>query len=234
MITLHTFGPAFGLPDPSPFVVKGELLLKMAELPYRAVPSDVRKAPKGKLPYIHDDSAVVADTTLIRLHLEIKYGIDFDKGLSPADKGVAWAMEKMLEDHLYWMVVRERWMDQENFDRGPRKFFDKLPALMRPLVVGMVLRQVRGNLRGHGLGRHTDAEVLPLIARAVDGLAAFLGDKQYLMGTTACGADATALAFVSSALCPVFRSKVRERMESHANLVAYRDRGMKRWFPDLK
>ena len=36
MITLYTFGPAFGLPDPSPFVLKAEILLKMAGLPYHA------------------------------------------------------------------------------------------------------------------------------------------------------------------------------------------------------
>jgi len=35
MITLYSFGPGFGLPDPSPFVTKAEVLLKMAELPYR-------------------------------------------------------------------------------------------------------------------------------------------------------------------------------------------------------
>jgi hypothetical protein len=28
MITLYAFGPAFGLPDPSPFVTKAEVLLK--------------------------------------------------------------------------------------------------------------------------------------------------------------------------------------------------------------
>ena len=35
MITLYTFGPAFGLPDASPFVIKAELLLKLAGLPYQ-------------------------------------------------------------------------------------------------------------------------------------------------------------------------------------------------------
>ena len=30
MITLYTFGPKFGLPDPSPFCMKALVLLKMA------------------------------------------------------------------------------------------------------------------------------------------------------------------------------------------------------------
>ena len=32
MITLATFGPAFGLPDPSPFVTKADVLLKISGL----------------------------------------------------------------------------------------------------------------------------------------------------------------------------------------------------------
>ena len=35
MITLFTYGPMFGLPDPSPFCMKAEILLKMAGLPYK-------------------------------------------------------------------------------------------------------------------------------------------------------------------------------------------------------
>ena len=50
MITLYTFGPAFGLPDPSPFVTKVEVLLKMAGLAYGTNTTGFRRAPKGKLP----------------------------------------------------------------------------------------------------------------------------------------------------------------------------------------
>src|SRR5215510_13602528 len=75
MITLYTFGPAFSLPDPSPFVTKVEVLLKMAGLAYRTDTTGFRQAPKGKLPYIDDDGEQVADSTLIRWHLENKYRI---------------------------------------------------------------------------------------------------------------------------------------------------------------
>src|SRR5438445_637107 len=69
VITLYNFGPGFGLPDPSPFVMKVETLLKMAKLPYRTDTTGFAKAPKGKIPYIEDDGVVVPDSTFIRWHL---------------------------------------------------------------------------------------------------------------------------------------------------------------------
>ena len=101
MITLYGFGPGFGLPDASPFVTKTEVLLKMAGLPYRIDTNGFRKAPKGKLPYIDDDGEIIADSTLIRWHLESKRGIDFDRGVTREQKAVAWAFEKLAEDNLY-------------------------------------------------------------------------------------------------------------------------------------
>ena len=67
---LYTFGPAFGLPDPSPFVTKVDVLLKLSGQPYATKIGDVRAAPKGKLPYIVDDGEIVADSTFIRWHME--------------------------------------------------------------------------------------------------------------------------------------------------------------------
>src|SRR5262245_57268478 len=123
MITLYSFGRAFGLPDPSPFVTKVEMLLKLSGLPYRTDTEGFGKAPKGKLPYIDDDGVRVADSTFIRWHLESKHGIDFDRGLSAEQRAVAWAFEKMAEDHLYWPLVHSRWVDDANFAKGPMVFF---------------------------------------------------------------------------------------------------------------
>ena len=132
MITLYTFGPAWGLPDPSPFVTKAIVLLKMAGLPFETDTSGFRKAPRGKLPYIRDGGEVISNSTLIRLHLEQRHNIDFERGLTPEQRGVAWAAEKMCEDHLYWFTVQLRWLDGDNFERGPLRFFDAVPAPLRP------------------------------------------------------------------------------------------------------
>jgi glutathione S-transferase len=233
MITLYTFGPAFGLPDPSPFVMKAEVLLKMSGLPFRTDTTGFKKAPKGKLPYIEDDGVIVADSTFIRMHLEKRHGIDFDQGLSQAERGVAWAFEKMCENHLYWVGLHARWVVDTNFNRGPRRFFDDAPAPLRPLVVAMVRRQVRRNLWGHGMGRHTVAEMEELAGRDIRSIADFLAEKPYFMGATPSAADATVFPFVVHALCPLFETGLLAATELQPNLVAYRDRLMAEYYPEL-
>jgi hypothetical protein len=54
MMTRYIFGPYFGLPDGSPFVMKGMMLLKLAGLPYKEDRGGYQMAPKGKLPFIAD------------------------------------------------------------------------------------------------------------------------------------------------------------------------------------
>ena len=233
MITLHTFGPRLGLPDASPFCVKAEVLLKMSGLPYRSEFDSLGKAPKGKLPFIDDGGVIVADSTFIRWHLEQAHGIDFDASLDPAQRATAWAFEKLCEDNLYWGVMHARWTDDANFDKGPRRFFDAVPALIRPLIVANVRRLVRRNLLAHGLGRHSRADIDRLMIHGYAAIADFLGAKPFLMGDAPCGADATVWAWIGSSLCPVFETQVRPAIERHANLVAYRDRGLARWFPEL-
>jgi len=231
MITLYTFGPDFGLPDPSPFVTKADVLLKISGLPFQSQLGKFGQTPKGKMPYIDDDGVKMGDSTLIRLHLEKKYSIDFDRHLTTTEKGIAWAVEKMLEDNLYWALVHARWIDDANFAKGPANFFRAIPAFIRPVVTKMVRKTVRKNLHAHGLGRHTPAEITALANRATDALAAILDDKPYLMGAHLCGADATAFAFALGALCPLFDTPIRAHAERHANLVAYCERMQREFYP---
>jgi glutathione S-transferase len=233
MITLYSFGPAFGLPDPSPFVMKAEVLLKMAGLTYTADTGGFNKSPKGKLPYVNDDGETVADSTFIRWHLEKKYHIDFDRGLTAEQRAVAWAFEKMLEDNLYWAVVYERWMDDANFNKGPRNFFRAVPAPIRPFVIGMIRRQVRRSLHGQGMGRHSREEITALATKAIDATAALLGKKPYMLGQEPTGLDATAFPFIAGVLCPVFDTPLRAAANRHDNLKRYVDRTMVRFYPDL-
>jgi len=230
MITLATFGPAFGLPDPSPFVTKADVLLKMSGLPYEKTAGALGKAPKGKLPYLQDDGKTIADSTFIRLHLEKKYGIDFDRGLTPAQRGAGWAVDKMLEDHLYWIIIRWRWLHDANFAKGPSVFFAGIPALVRPIVTGVVRRSLRKTLHLNGIGRHSDEELIELATRLLLAVSGMLDGNEYITGPTVSGADATTYAFMLSVLCPLFDSPLRTKAESLPNIVAYCERMTRKFY----
>lgn len=233
MIRLHGFGPAFGLPDPSAFVTKAEVLLKMAGLPYETARGDFKTNPKGKMPYIRDEGEVIGDSTLIRFHIERKYGFDFDAGVSKADRAAAWAFEKMCEDHLYWPAVRQRWMDDGNFERGPAVFFKGIPALIRPIITGLIRRKVRRNLHGQGFGRFSEAEGRAIVARSFAAIADYLEGRNYLGGAKPCGADATLFAFLASALIPtVFTGYVTEEARKHPVFAAYVARMQALYYPN--
>ncbi|MEJ2794186.1 glutathione S-transferase family protein [Iodobacter sp. LRB] len=232
MMTLYTFGPAFGLPDMSPFVTKTELLLKMAGCDYRCQTGGYAKAPKGKMPYLHTGDAVIDDSTLIRFYLEQSHQINFDAALSPAERGIAWAFEKMLEEHLYYISLRDRWAIDANFNKGPRKIFKRIPALIRGFVIWKVRRKMNTKLRIQGIALHKEADIIQLAKKDLDALADFLADKTYLMGDTLCAADATVYAFMRSALCPLFDSATHEYALSKPNLIAYCDRISKKFYPE--
>ncbi|HEY2706761.1 MAG TPA: glutathione S-transferase family protein [Caulobacteraceae bacterium] len=226
MITLYGFGPMFGLPDPSPFVLKTLTQFKMGGVPFqleRAVPGE---APKGKIPFIRDGDLVLGDSVFILDHLREAHGVDLDAHLSPEQRGLAWAMERMLEDHLYWAIVHARWANDANFAKGPSQFFAGAPdEVKKERQAGM--KQV---LHGQGFGRHADDEVANLAARDFAAASELLGDKPYLFGDQPCSADATLFAFTASAATPFFDSRIRQAAEACPNLTALQWRVMDRYY----
>jgi glutathione S-transferase len=229
MITLYGFGPGFALPDVSPFVMKAELQLKMAQVPYRLERASPREAPKGKLPFIRDGEGVIGDSSFIRRHIESSRGIDLEAGLGPAERAMGWAIERMLEDHLYWAILHLRWADDTNFAKGPSQFFAGLPDAVRDERRAQFVARIQT----HGLGRHDAAEVAELGDRSLASLSALLGDRPYLFGPLPTAVDATAFAMAASAQTPFFDGTLTRRACLYANLVAYVERMRERYYPDF-
>ena len=225
MIVLYGFGAGFGLPEISPFVTKTEVHLKMAGIAYRKERARPPASPKGQLPYIVDAAETIADSTFIRAHIEAKYGFDFDAPFSLQARAQAWAFERMVEHHVYWAMEGARWADGENFARGPAHLREKLREDAQ-------FRMAENYLLS-GLGRHAPEEDVDLAVRSLFALSVQIGDKPFLMGDTACGADATAFGVLAGILTPFFDSQLRQRTEQFTNLTAYVDRMMLRYYPEF-
>lgn len=226
-ITLYSFGPAFGVPELSPYCSKSEVQLQMAGLVYRverAMPGD---SPKGQLPFIEDAGVRVADSTFIRSHIEREYGIDLDAALDIRQRAQAWAIERMVENQLMWALVYTRWLQPANFAKVAAHLFAGAPDA----VQADALARVSMRVHGVGLTRHSHAEIVELGARSLSALSILLGDQPYLFGDQPSGTDAMVFAVLAGLMAPTFRSDLRREAESHPNLVAYVARMMARYYP---
>jgi glutathione S-transferase len=234
MITIHGSGPMFSLPDPSPFVIKAYTLFKIAGIPYETAPMSFRTAPKGKIPYIEDQGKYLGDSHFIRRHLERNWAVDFSGGYDAHAQATGWAIERMMEEHFYFLSVHVRWMDDANFDRGPRRFFDRAPAPIRPLLSKMIRRKVRGMLHGQGLGRHNAAERFELARGDIDCVETLMGSNRYVLGARPCATDASVFPFLLSAEASHFKSEIGDYIRSRPRIMAYLERMQAEYFPELK
>jgi len=107
-----------------------------------------------------------ADSTFIRRHLETKHKIDFDGGLSAEQKPSPGRSRSWRRIISTGAIVDARWTIDANFDKGPRKFFEVIPAPVRSLVVPMIRRQVRKHLHSQGMGATAAPKSKSLARRA--------------------------------------------------------------------
>jgi glutathione S-transferase len=183
MIKLYCLPSAFGLRNPGPFALKCEMALLHLGLDFEIVPSgDPRSAPKGKLPYIDDEGEVVSDSELILQHLDRKTNGGLYGHLSGENLADGVAFTRLAEEHLYWMVVASRWLDESWFPNITSGFFASLPFPIRHIVPAVARRQVRQTYHLQGLGRHTLDEQKDFARRDLAAIEKKLGGGSYLLG----------------------------------------------------
>ena len=140
----------------------------------------------------------------------------------------------MIEHHVYWALVGARWVDSENFAKGPAHFFDGAPEHLREKMREDAQFRVAENYLLSGLGRHAPDEDVDLAVRSLFALSVQLGDKPYLFGRKPCGTDATAFGALAGILTPFFEfAAARSATEQFANLTAYVDRMMLQYYPEF-
>ena len=151
MILLHQFRRSWGIPNPGQFCVKLETYLRMAAIEYRIVETLPMFAPLGKLPYVAADGRKIADSRSIIKYLKQQYGDPLDAGLSAEQQGTALAMQRLLEEHLYWVSMYSRWQyTEENWRINKQAIFQSVPAFfvdMAAIAYGFRIRRTNSRAR---------------------------------------------------------------------------------------
>ncbi len=223
----------WGTPNLSPFCIKLETYLRIAEIPYKLGKFARGDAPKGKIPYVHLDGKFLGDSQIVIEELERRLAAEgkpaLDAGLSPGDAALARITRRAIEEGTYFNLAYSRWIVDDAF----AAVRDEFKKLMPGLVVPLIRRAIRGKLDGQGTLRHSRDEVMAMGAADFDALAELLGDKPYFLGDRPRVVDCTLYAFVEGMLGFPVDSPIKARIAAHENLVAYRARIRERWWKDL-
>ena len=225
MIRLHQYPPMFGIPNPSPFCMKLETWLRMAGLPFEIEHVvDPRKGPKGKVPWIEDQGRTIADSSFIIEYLKQAYGDPLGAHLSPDERATSLALQRLIEEHLYWAIAHGRFLDDEVWPSTKTPFLAGFPAPLRPLVGRVVRKTIAKSLYMQGLGRHSQEELYRLACDDLTALSTSLGRKQYFFGERPTELDAIGYGFLAQVLWAPGPRRTREHMEQTGNLRAFCER----------
>ncbi len=221
-LVVHQLPGAWGLPSISPFCLKLDAYLRIAGIPFRAiVDATPFKGPKGKLPWIEHEGKRIGDSGLIIEYLEGRFGCGLNGDLSTAERAVARAMRRLIEENLYWTMVYDRWMVDENWSRFRDVVLGELSFPVRRIIGPIARRGVRRQLQGHGIGLHSQDEVYAIGQGDIGAIADFLGAKPFLMGATASELDAIAYGFLANIARVPIESPLKREVLDRANLVDY-------------
>ncbi|MGH8813657.1 MAG: Tom37 metaxin N-terminal-like domain-containing protein, partial [Advenella sp.] len=154
MMLLYQFERTWGIPNLSHFCCKMETYLRMADIKYTVKATLPLFAPKRKLPYIEDGDLKLADSRFIIRHLKAKYK-DLDEGLTPAESALSLAMQRLLEEHLFWATMYSRWQYTDaNWQVNKKAIFSVMPPGIRDLAAVYYRHRIQRQILGHGTGRH--------------------------------------------------------------------------------
>ncbi len=123
-----------------------------------------------------------------------------------------------------------RWVQPEGWAKTREAFFGAMPAPLRWFVPTLARCGLVAEMKGHGMGRHSAAEIHAIVCRDVTALADFLGDKPFMLGDSPCSLGASAHAFLANLLWAPVDSPIQRHARGQPTLQAYCLRMKARYF----
>jgi glutathione S-transferase len=230
-LIVYQLAGGWGLPSISPFCLKLEAYLRLVDLPFKSVvvPAPFG-GPKRKAPWIEHEGRKIGDSGFIIEYLEQRFGCNPNGTLTPAERAIALALRRLIEENLYWTLIHDRWVVEANWQHFRNVVLGKLPAPARALVGPLARRNVWRQLKGHGMGVHSADEIHAIGCHDIGALADFLADKPYLMGVAPTEIDAIAYGFLANIMNVPIASPVKDYALTRENLVAFLERMRVRYF----
>jgi len=238
IVYLYQFTRCPMIPSASPFCLKVETFLRMADLKYENVDHKLKfKSKKGLLPFVELNGKEIADSDIIIKELSEHFGKDLDAGLTAEQKVTSHAFESMLNNHTSWVF---RWWRYKNPDEFITALQMDIKAATNSVLPKGILNLLfklgfKNHLKqtiGHGMGRHTPDEIYDFGRQDLKSLSQLLGDKKYFFGNKPHLLDCVAFANVSQFIYLPFAGFDEWMKTETPNLIAHVERIKEEYWKD--
>ena len=223
--TLPGRSEGFGLPNLSPFCMKIGVWLTLAGVPFEVKDFDPFRSPTGKAPFIRMDGEIIADSSRIVQRVSERRGVSLDAHWTDDERAKAALIQRVLEEHTYWSVLYQRWIDPEGWAIYEPIIRSSLPvpSLLGRVMTFFVQRRVRRQAWAQGLSRHPKDEIARRALEDWAGVKAlFVGP--YLLGERVSTLDATVYTWLAHAVHPFWTGPIRTELENDPVWRAYLER----------
>ncbi|KAK5980518.1 hypothetical protein GCK32_007728 [Trichostrongylus colubriformis] len=238
-VYLVQFPRAGCIPSTSPFALKVETWLRMAEVPYTNISNEFTKmSNKGQIPFVEVNGRQVADSNFIIDHLiEEFHKKNIDDRLTPMEKSYARAYHALVEDSLRWVWMYQRGRDNKWFatDKGFLPYMSGIKKFaFKNFMCEQLRKKIMSQATAQGMGRNSPEEVVIIAKKDLDAISMFLGNKRYFFGDRPATLDCTMFAHLTQFLyTPLVTPEIKTHMEQQTpNLVAFVNRMKETYWPD--
>lgn len=232
-ITLWQLPPCWGLPNASPYCLKVETWLRMAQIPYRArALKGPPKSPSGKAPYIeYPDGTIVCDSHAILERLGREAEVTLDAELDPATRSRGVLVQRLVEDSLYFCTLHDRWLVDANWAVTREAYFAAIPRPLRGPITALIRRGVRRAAHGQGVSRLPPGVREAKGREDIDALAQSLTPGPFLLGRPS-SFDAAVFGLTANLLWSPTVSSIAEAARARPSIVAHAERMRADYWPD--
>jgi len=237
-VYLFQFTRAKCIPSASPYCLKLETWLRMADVNYENIATMSGKSTKGQKPFVELNGKQIADSTFIIEELSKHFNKPLEGNMSEHERAQAHMAAIMFEQSVVWQMVYFRSLDMETALFGPEAMGDALTRTQKlgmPVFKMFMTHSVRGRLQAQGYGRNTTEENVKLTLDNLKAFSAHLGSKKYIGGDVLTRYDATVWAHMACLYFTPLKNDVKKFLnedEKHANLKAYLQRVKTELWPD--
>lgn len=227
MLTLSRTGRFGTLGDTSPFILRVETWLRMADISYESKLGSVKdllaESPSGLVPFADLDGEVIADSSVIIERLKALHNDPLNDGrLNESEQALGTLIKSVCEHELLEILVYGRWLDGEM--KTLATFFLKgVPEEILPKAIERTKQNIVNGIL-YRLSRYEPEFVRTALRAKLDVLSHFLGDKPFLFGSEPSTFDAGLYGILAAFIdFPLPDPQVQIARE-YGSLVDYCDR----------